>query len=300
VKILLTLNKTYRGQIDGGYWYVYLPLQKLGHEVYLYDTVNPAEKNFKKVVDNFKPDLIFCCFTGDKNITPYEPWEDIARETQSGRTKTFNWYCDDQWRFDNFSRVTCWNFNCVSTPDPNYISEYKKIGYSNILEGIWHANADLYPLIQFDKKDIPLSFMGAVTPSRQTFFNLCDLPIQTASNLTHDQMMSFFSRSQIGINLSKNDNDVLKKTQIKQRIFEITAGQSMLFTEYHKGIEKYYTVDREIVTFQTIEECRLKGEFLLKNPQIVKRIAEAGYVRFCREHESSKRLSKLLNEIERL
>ena len=61
MKILLTLNKTLRNRdatwIDGGYWNFYLPLQKLGHEVYLYDTVEPEEKDYSKIVESFKPDL---------------------------------------------------------------------------------------------------------------------------------------------------------------------------------------------------------------------------------------------------
>ena len=154
MKILLTLNKTYRGQIDGGYWYVYLPLKAMGHDVYLYDTVAPEEKNYSKIIEEFKPDLIYCCFTGNKHITPYEPWELIKKETDSGRTKTFNWYCDDSWRFNDFSSKTCNYFNVCSTPDPNYIERYKQIGYDNIITGIWHINSDLYPNIPFNKKDV--------------------------------------------------------------------------------------------------------------------------------------------------
>ena len=67
MKIVLVMNKTYPRpsgpRIDGGYWNVYLPLQKLGHEVYFYDTVDPYEKDFSKVLESFKPDLIFFCMT---------------------------------------------------------------------------------------------------------------------------------------------------------------------------------------------------------------------------------------------
>ena len=51
MKILLTSNKTYRDNIDGIYWYTYLPLVEMGHKVYFYDTVNPQEKNYSKVMD---------------------------------------------------------------------------------------------------------------------------------------------------------------------------------------------------------------------------------------------------------
>ena len=78
--------------MDMGHWYVYLPLRRLGHEVYFYDTVEPEEKDYKKIIEEFKPDLIYCCLTGNKSIAPHEPWKEILDETNSGRTKTFNWF----------------------------------------------------------------------------------------------------------------------------------------------------------------------------------------------------------------
>ena len=61
MKIILVTNKTYRGVPDGTYWYVYQPLLRLGHQVYLYDTVEPDEKDFNKVIEILKPDLIYLC-----------------------------------------------------------------------------------------------------------------------------------------------------------------------------------------------------------------------------------------------
>ena len=149
MKILLVMNKTlWRSSPDGnvsvpridlGFWNVYVPLMSLGHEVLLYDTINPVEPDFDKLLETFKPDLIWCCMTGNRNITPFEPWESIARETESGRTKTFNWFCDDTWRFDKWSNQACRAFNVCSTPEPSYIKKYKDIGYDNIILGAWHA-----------------------------------------------------------------------------------------------------------------------------------------------------------------
>ena len=87
MRILFVNNKTYRGHIDSGWWYFYLPLCQLGHEVHFYDTVLAPEKDLNKVIESFKPDLIFCMLTGDGNIAAYEPWLALAAETQSGRTK---------------------------------------------------------------------------------------------------------------------------------------------------------------------------------------------------------------------
>ena len=108
MKIILVINKTLgRGTttcMDAGYYNFYIPLLELGHDVLLYDTVWGADKSFTELVDDFKPDLLFCCVTGDSMITPREPLEEIAQITKSNKIKTFNWFCDDTWRFDNFSK----------------------------------------------------------------------------------------------------------------------------------------------------------------------------------------------------
>ena len=65
MKILLVINKTLSNSktewLDGGYWNLFLPLEKMGHNVRLYDTVRGVRAEFSKTVDTFKPDLIFCC-----------------------------------------------------------------------------------------------------------------------------------------------------------------------------------------------------------------------------------------------
>ena len=58
MKILLTLNKTYRGHDDMGYWYAYIPLKELGHDVIWYDTAQSDQTYYSKIIESFKPDLM--------------------------------------------------------------------------------------------------------------------------------------------------------------------------------------------------------------------------------------------------
>jgi len=282
---------------DTGYWYTYLPLKQLGHEVYWYDTVDPEEKDYNKIIETFKPDLIFCCMTGNPHITPHEPWESIKKETDSGRTKTFNWFCDDTWRFDNFSNHACHCFNMCSTPDPNYIEKYKSVGYDNAILGVWHANSEFYPKIKFKDKNINISFIGAPTPSRTAIFNAVDTPIKNIFGVSMEELFLKHSQSKIGVNFSTNDNDPHSKTEMKQRIFEITAGSALLFTQHHNGIERFFEIDQEIVTFKTIDEFSEKASFLSKNLKVAEKIAEAGHQRFLTEHDSKIRLANILEQI---
>jgi spore maturation protein CgeB len=302
MKILLTTNKTYRGFPDTGHWYVYLPLKELGHQVYWYDTVDPKEKDYDKIIEKFKPDLIFCCVTGDGRIAPYEPWGSIKRETDTGRTVTFNWFCDDTWRFDRFSSIACSYFTMCSTPEISYIDKYKNIGYNNILLGNWHANSDFYPVTPFLDKNIDISFIGAPNASREAFFNTITphVDVTQAFGLTQEELFETHCRSQIGLNLSFNANDPEGKTQMKQRLFEITAGGGLLFTQNHIGLEEFFEIDKEIITFESTEEFVAKAQFFLKNPSLVEKIATNGHKRFLAEHDSKIRLAHTLEKIKEL
>jgi len=298
MKILLTLNKTYRGMPDAGYWYTYLPLKELGHEVYWYDTVAPVEKySYVKIIEHFKPDLIFCCLTNDRIIAPHEPWREIQKETESGRTKTFNWFCDDTWRFDNFSSAACFHFTACSTPEPSYIDKYKSVGYDNILLGAWHANSNVYPVKSFSEKDIDISFMGAPNLIRQAFFNAADVPVKQVFGVSQEEVFKTHSRTKIGVNLSFNVNDRTGGTQMKQRLFEVPAGGGLLLTQYHNGMEEFFEIDKEIITFRDSLEFSEKAKTLLKKPKIVEQIATAGYKRYLAEHDSKVRLAKILQQI---
>jgi len=294
MKILLVTNKTYRGHLDGGYYNLFLPLQQLGHEVYFYDTVNPDEKDFTKVLYSFGPDLIFCCMTGDRGIAPHEPWLEILEETQSGRTKTFNWFCDDSWRYDNFSKHICKNFSVCSTPELDYIEKYKEDGYENIILGQWHCNDKLFV------QSIPLydiGFCGGMTQSRASFFQKLNKNISCASDLSYEDLIEFYSCCKIIINPTVNDNDPEKKTQMKLRIFESTCSQSLLVTENVKNLEMYYEPKKEIEVFNTPEEAADIIDFYFKNETSRLKISEMGRQRFLKEHTSRIRLEKILKNI---
>ena len=86
---------------------------------------------------------------------------------------------------------------------------------------------------------------------------------------------------------------------MKQRMFEIPAGGGLLMTEYHYGIEQFFEIDKEIITFKTYDELHKKTNFLLRKPKILEKIATNGYKRFLKEHDSKIRLQKILQEIER-
>ena len=236
--------------------------------------------------------------TGDLNIAPFEPWEQVKNETTTGRTKTFNWFCDDTWRFDSFSSRVCNIFHVCSTVEKDYIEKFKDVGYDNIIHAMWHTNLDFYPKVV--TKDIDISFCGIPNIERQSFTNALNnqgLSVKYEYGISHEDMCELFSRSRISLNFSKNMTLTPPKRQIKARLFEVPAGNTLLCTEETPSLDEYYKIDDEVVTFSSPLELYEKCSYLLKNENVLKRITQNGFNRFKQEHESKQRLPKILNRI---
>jgi len=301
MNILLVVNKTLnRGQteaLDCSYYNFYIPLLELGHNVYFFDTRNDFNKDFKKIVNEFKPDLIFCLLTGNKNITPYEPIDDISKITKEDKIKTFNWFCDDTWRFESFSSKICNHFSYCSTPEIEYLQKYKDINYNNILLGNWHCNQDLSIR---SPKEFNICFCGGITSSRANIFNYFyskSIDIKHFYGIAYEDIFKNYASAKIGLNLTINDNDTNRNKQMKLRIFEVTASATFLLREYVNGIEEFFEVGKEIETFKSIEEAEDKIKFYLDNDFLREKIALAGHERFLKDHTSRKRLDSIIKQI---
>lgn len=299
MKILLAINKTLarnnRYKFDIGYFNFYIPMLELGHDVFFYDTSSKILSNFKETVEAFEPDLIFCCITGNKLSTPNEPEiSDIRQITEKGNIITFNWFCDDSWRYNNFSKHVCKNFTVCSTPEFDYIDKYKEDGYKNIILGQWHCNEKLFiqssPLYD-------IGFCGGINQSRKSFFENINKSIHFATDLSYEDVIEFYSYCKIVLNPTVNDNDPNKNTQMKLRIFEATCSQSLLITENVKNLEMYYEPKKEIEVFNTPEEAIDIINFYFKNETSRLKISEMGRQRFLKEHTSKIRLEKILKNI---
>ena len=123
------------------------------------------------------------------------------------------------------------------------------------------------------------------------------MPVTHITNVSYEELMVSYSNTKIGLNFSVNPNDRELKTQMKARMFEIPAANSLLLTQHHEGIESFFEIDKEIVTWSTGDELLKKLKFLIKNPKIVEKLCYNGHQRFLKEHESHIRLEKILEEI---
>ncbi len=290
-------------RFDYAYWNFYLPLMSLGHDVTFFDTSVWGNKELQELIEQKKPDMLFCIMTGNGGYCPQEPWDTIKAETDSGRTLTFNWFCDDAWRFDSFSKIACQYFNAVVTTDnPEDIHKYKKIGYDNCIFAYWHANVDVYGGV-YSPKMVDISFIG--TPygeRRDTFLTLKDagLKAEFHTGISFEDMIWRYSQASMGLSMSKNSNDDSGKLILKARPFEIAAIGSLLVVQNAVGLQECFEADKEMIMFETVPELVEKCKFLSTHPKIMSKLANAGHQRFLKQHDSKIRLSKVIQQVKEI
>lgn len=285
-------------RFDYALWNFYLPLLKLGHSVSFFDSGSLGNQELRDRISEETPDLLFCIMTGDAATCPNEPWEVISEETKKGSINTFNWFCDDSYRFDSFSKRVCNTFRWCSTPELKYVDNYKSIGYNNIVYATWHANSDIYLLPATPKKIYDISFVGGLHGDRfeyidylQSQGNNISVPI---SKVSFEDMLSLYSASKVCLNFTKDYSK--KNTQMKARIFEILATKSLLLTEYTEDLENCFP-NNQLLTFKNKEELSSKLKWINDNKENCEKIRLNSYAHFIKNHTSEKRLKDLLDKI---
>jgi len=280
-KIILVGPRVVNGHLDNIVLNFQLPLQSLGYEVVLLDTTRAA--NNERLHD-----LVTA----------------IKQYTDEGKIKTFNWFCDDSYRFESFSSQMCHNFHMCSTPEPSRVQDYIDLGYETIVHANWHANEDLYSDFRYPENNIKfgVSFIGSVNgyPSREKYLRyLIDNGVEVVvpQNVPHEQMVQLMAHSLISLSFSRNPNALGHPTQMKGRMFEIPACGSMLLSEYHEGIEDCFKENKEAVYFRNEQELLVKLKSLLDSPEKALKIARNGYERYKADHSSQKRLATLMDKI---
>jgi spore maturation protein CgeB len=191
----------------------YDSLRHMGHDLVYFDFMTLLHKRGRRrmnrrlmeVARAEKPALLFSVLFGeqlDKNV--------LRQISRSGTTVTLNWFCDDHFRFEDFSRHWAPCFNWVVTTSTGAIPKYAAIGYTNVIKSQWACNPWLYR-----KLDLPLkydiTFVGQphsnrpriIRRLRQAGFDVRAWGTGWESGrLTEEQMIAVFNQSRINLNLS--------------------------------------------------------------------------------------------------
>ena len=325
MRILYAAPKYDYGDPARGYSYehcnFYGTLERMGYDITYFDTLSLLREKGRPEMSRLlldiarreKPDLLFSVLFRDE-FEPEALWE-ISENTQ---TATLNWFCDDQWRFENFTRHWAPFFNWSVTTTPSSLPKYQALGYSSVIKSQWACNHFAYR-----KPDLPLlhdvTFVGNPHSNRRKFIKKLagyGLTVETwGANWGHgridqEEMTALFGRSRINLNFSRTSIRNPERRfpflwrprriyvyQVKGRVFEVPGCGGFLLTEAAEDLEHYYRPDKEIVVFRTLPELADKAAFYLKHETERNRIAEQGYRRTLAEHTYQKRFQEIFRKI---
>ncbi|MEK7546575.1 MAG: glycosyltransferase [Patescibacteria group bacterium] len=169
--------------------------------------VGKKEMNNKlfMMVKEEKPDIVFCnLFTNE--ITP----QTIKAITTQTNTITVNWFSDDQWRFENFSRYWAPFFDWVVTTDREALPKYGKIGYRNVIKSAWAANPAIYHPVPGEKYGV--TFVGRPHGNRREmadFLSREGIPVDCwgqgwpNGRASQEKMVEIFANSKVNLNFAE-------------------------------------------------------------------------------------------------
>ena len=322
MKILYVASRYDYGDADRGFSFehanFYDSFVHMGHEVTYFDfptlchelgreTMN---ERLRQQVQAVRPDLMFTCLTGDELdlLT-------VRAISESGVTTTLNWFCDDHWRFEKFSRRWAPAFNWVATTASSAVPKYRSLGLTNVIKTQWAANH-----FQYRRLDLPMkydmSFVGRVYGQRQEIverLRRAGINVYTrgygwpGGRATQEEMIEIFNRSRINLNLADSPKQLnwFKRLtrrkpppkQIKGRNFEIPGCGGFLLTDPADNLEEYYRPEKEVGLFRDFDDLIEKVRYYLSHETERAAIVQAGYARTLREHTYELRFKEIFRRM---
>ena len=118
----------------------------------------------QRLMDRVKatqPDVMFTVLFQDELDPLAVEW--ITGHT---RTTTINWFCDDHWRFERYSRRWAPRFNHVVTTDADSLPKYARAGIDNVSLSQWACDTSIYRPVGGDH-EYDVTFVGAAHGDRR-------------------------------------------------------------------------------------------------------------------------------------
>jgi spore maturation protein CgeB len=323
VRVLFSAMSWDYGFRDRGVSYEYANLYNAlthmhGVEVELFDFLeahqegghDAVRRGLLDAVDRFRPQLLFTILYQDQ-----VPMDVLAELRDRRDILTFNWFCDDHWRFEDFTARYAPLFNACSTTATSALPKYASIGYENVIKTQWACNHHLYrPSGGPPRFDV--TFVGQPHGNRRKVISA----VRRAGHNVHawgqgweegrleqDDMIQVFSESRINLNLSNASvrrsrrrfwhSPPRRTEQIKGRNFEIPGCGGFQLSGDADDLRSCFEPDREIVIFRSDGELTDAVGRYLRDDDQRRAVAEAGYRRTIAEHTYAHRFAAIFREL---
>jgi len=200
------------------------------------------ENGYPNNIDLLQQNIITFCELNKPDVVFFILMRDEVRiETikyLSERFITINWFADDQWRFDYFTKYVAPCLTFSITVDKFSIQKYNQIGCKAILSQ-WAA-MDYLPNLNFENIEYKydISFVGGKNITREWFIyelskSGCHVECFGSGwnngRVTDDEIKQIFYNSKINLNLSNSvPNDIRFYKYLLKRIFILNKNDNVI------------------------------------------------------------------------
>lgn len=298
-------------------------LEGMGHEVVAYDflarvsEIGHAEMNAELVrrEREVEPDIVFFFLFKDE-IDP--------AAIEAMRAPTVNWFADDHWRFEDFTRRYAPALDWSVTTDHDSLPKYRALGVENVVLSQWACNRYAYSR-RSDELRYDVTFVGQPHGDRVEVverLRAAGIAVQCwghgwpGGRLEQDEMVEVFSTSRLNLNLANSSTnpwtlrmrlgaiarlrrpwDPPRRSQIKGRTFEVPGSGGFLLTDRVPHLEEYFELEKECSAFTSTDELIEKIHYWLDRPEERAAVAEAGYRRVLAEHTYDHRFAEIFSRM---
>jgi spore maturation protein CgeB len=299
-------------------------LEGMGHAVTAYDFM---ERTTRDGVTQMRTDLVslaaetqpelafFFLFTDQLDVPTIEA---VGR---AGDCPTVNWFADDHWRFEGFTRHFAPAFDLAVTTDADSLQKYHSLADTRVHLSQWACNRYAYGKVTDELKH-DITFVGQPHGDRkQIVAGLQDAGLEVecwgfgwpAGPLEHAGMVDVFASSRVNLNLSNSSQVPGVKArvrrmlrlrpppprppQIKGRNFEVPGCGGFLLTERLPHLEDYFELEREVAVFEQSDDLAEQARHWLEHDEQRRAVADAGHRRVMAEHTYDHRFAAIFAEL---
>lgn len=277
-----------------------------GYEVIAFETLDTMRRFGKKMMNEllvenvyrWQPDIVFFSLYRDE----VEPETLNTLRTTVG-VKTLNWFSDDHWRFDEFTRIYAPHVSYSVTTDVQSLPKYNREGIHNVIHSQWACNHYLYRKLPVET-DNDVTFVGQPHGDRRQMIHKmkkAGIPVEAYGygwrngRLSTFQMIEMFNRTRINLNVGNSSKG--ERDQIKGRDFEIPGCGGFMIRGNNEQLRDYYLLEDELVVYDDLNDLIDKLHYYLEHDDEREMIRKKCYRRVLSDHTYEKRFETIFKKI---
>lgn len=202
---------------------------------------------------------------------------------------------------------------------PHFVEKFRAMGITSYYQPLAFEPLVADEVIKNENRNITCSFVGGISPIHTNSLQLleklahetpCEFWGYGADSLSVTSEIKKKHHGEVwGIDMFNTLNNSLmtinrhgafaEDNANNMRLYEATGCGALLITDAKSNLHELFEIGKEIITYNTPEECIEYIKYFSEHPAEAKRIAEAGKKRTLREHTYQQRMEQMSEWLQR-